>query len=221
MLALGLGLGTLDGAGFQASDAEATFDQAEQQLPAVADWIASSGLADPDRPGGPHRLLLRRLRRWIAMPELPVRYRRCLDRVRTGLGLPEDATSPLDGALGEHVATAYAAARREHLEPYLAERPYLLEHLALNQLWLGTFPYHPERSFAEEHALLAFRIGLMRLHLVGAAAAEGALTDALVVETVQAFDKYVDDLSFWDRTTKMLRDERALDPSSIAALLLA
>jgi lysine-N-methylase len=221
MLALGLALGTLDGAGFQVSDAEATFDQAEQQVPAVAEWIETSGLADPDRPGGPHRLLLRRLRRWIAMPDLPARYRGSLDRIRTGLGLPEDATSPLDGAVGERVATAYATARREHLEPYLAERPYLLEHLALNQLWLGTFPYHPERTFAEEHGLLAFRIGLMRLHLAGAAAAEGVLTDALVVETVQAFDKYVDDLSFWDRTSKLLRDEQALDPPSIAALLLA
>jgi hypothetical protein len=155
------------------------------------------------------------------MPDLPTRYRRCLDRVRTGLGLPDDATTPLDGSLGERLATSYAAARRQHLEPYLARRPYLLEHLALNQLWLGTFPYHPERTFAEEHALLAFRIGLTRLLLTGAAAAEGALTDALVVETVQAFDKYADDLSFWDRIMRLLRDERALDPPSIAALLLA
>ena len=155
------------------------------------------------------------------MPELPERYRRCVERVRDGLGLPADATTPLDGPLGERVAAAYAAARRDHLEPYLARRPYLFEHLALNQLWLGTFPYHPERTFGEEHALLAFRIGLARLHLVGAAAAEGALTDALVVETVQAFDKYVDGHSFWDRTIKLLRDERALDPPSLAALLLA
>jgi hypothetical protein len=38
---------------------------------------------------------------------------------------------------------------------------------------------------------------------------------------VQAFDKYADDLSFWDRTMKLLRDEHALDPPSITALLLA
>jgi hypothetical protein len=238
MLALGLALGALDGIGFQASDADATFDQAEQQMPAVAEWLESSGLAGPDgsasasesgRPAGrsagqsagPHRLLLRRMRRWIAMPELPDRYRHCVERVRLGLGLPLDATTPLDGPLGEQVAAAYARARRRHLDPYLDERPYLFEHLALNQLWLGTFPYHPERSFAEEHALLAFRIGLTRLHLVGAAAVEGALTDALVIETIQAFDKYVDGHSYWDRTMTLLRDEQALDPPSLAALLLA
>jgi lysine-N-methylase len=221
MLALGLALGSLDGAGFRAADAESTFDLAEQRLPAVAGWVEESGLGAGDGPGGPHRLLLRRIRRWIAMPELPARYRRCVERVRDGLGLPADATTPLDGPLGERVGAAYARARRKHLAPYLARRPYLLEHLALNQIWLGTFPYHPERTFAEEHALLAFRIGLMRLHLVGAAAAEGGLTDDLVVETIQAFDKYVDGHQFWDRTMKLLRDEQALDPPSLAALLLA
>jgi lysine-N-methylase len=221
MLGLGLALSSLDGAGFRATDAEATFDLGEQRLQAVADWLAESGLGAPGGLGGPHRLLLRRIRRWIAMPELPARYRRCVERVRVGLGLPEDATTPLDGSLGEQVAAAYAAARRQHFEPYLARRPYLFENLALNQIWLGTFPYHPERSFADEHAILAFRIGLTRLHLIGAAAAEGALTDELVVETVQAFDKYVDGHQFWDRTMKLLRDERALDPPSLAALVLA
>lgn len=221
MLALGLALSSLDGAGFRAADAEATFDLGETRLPAVAGWLDQSGLGAADGPSGPHRLLLRRIRRWIAMPELPSRYRRCVERVRDGLGLPADAAAPLDGPLGERLGAAYTAARRRHLEPYLARRPYLFEHLALNQIWLTTFPYHPERTFAEEHALLAFRIGLTRLHLVGAAAAEGGLTDDLVVETIQAFDKYVDGSSFWDRTMKVLRDEHALDPPSLAALLLA
>jgi lysine-N-methylase len=233
MLALGLALSSLTrpacpdagreggGAGFRAADAEATFDLAERRLPSVAGWIEESGLGAGDGPGGPHRLLLRRVRRWIAMAELPARYRRCVDRVHRGLGLPDDATTPLDGPLGERVSAAYAAGRQRHLDPYLTRRPYLFEHLALNQIWLGTFPYHPERTFAEEHALLTFRIGLIRLHLIGAAAAEGGLTDDLVVETVQAFDKYVDGQQFWDRTMKLLRDEQALDPPSLAALLLA
>lgn len=221
MLALGMALGTLDGAGFRAGDAEGTFDLAEQRLPAVAVWLADSGLDDAAPPIGPHRLLLGRVRPWLTMPDLPPRYRRCVDRLRVGLGLPDDATTPLDGPLGERIAAAYTAARHQHLDPYLRARPYLVEHVLLNQLWLGTFPYHPERTFAEEHALLAFRVGLLRLHLVGAAAAEGGLTDALVVETVQAFDKYVDGQEFWTRTLRLLRQEHALDPPSLAALLLA
>ena len=51
---------------------------------------------------------------------------------------------------------------------------------------------------------------------------DGAIMDSqLVVETIQAFDKYVDGHQFWERTFTMLRDERALDPPSLAALLLA
>jgi lysine-N-methylase len=237
MLAVGLALSGLDGAGFRASDADATFDQSAERLPALVAWLAESGLmtptnadptADPsadtaadDAPRGPHRLLLRRVRRWIAMPTLPTRYRRCLERLRDGLGLPADATTPLDGALGARVTAAYATAQRQHLEPFLARHPAFFENLVLNHIWLGTFPYHPERSFAEEHALLAFRVGLMRLHLVGAAAAEGALTDDLAIETVQAFEKYADSHQFWERTMKTLTDEDALDPGSLAALLLA
>ena len=172
-------------------------------------------------PHGPHRLLPRRIRTWIAMPDLPPRYRRCLDRLRAGLGLPEDATEPLDGELGQRVAAAYAAARRDHLDPYLARRPWLFENLLVNQILLTTFPYHPERTFADEHALLAFRVGLIRFQLVGAAAGAGRLADDLVVETIQAFDKYVDGHEFWDRTFRLMQREEALDPASLAALLLA
>lgn len=221
MMALGLALSSLDGGSFRAGDATATFDLAEQRLPSVEAWLRESGLGTVEGPRGPHRLLLRRIRRWIAMPNVPARYRVCLDRLRAGLGLPEDATSPLEGDLGERVSGAYALARRRYLEPYLEQRPYLFENLAVNQVWLGTFPYHPERTFAEEQALLAFRLGLARLQIVGAAAAEGGLTDALVVETIQAFDKYVDGHEFWDRTLRLLKQEQALDPPSLAALLLA
>ncbi len=227
MLALGLSLSALDGAGFGAADADDTFDQGEQRLPAIVTWLDGTGLTSGPTvgggaaPSGPHRLLLRRVRRWIAMPTLPPRYRQVMERVRDGLGLPDDATTPLDGDLAVRVGQAYAAARWNYLDPFLERRPTFFENLVLNHLWLGTFPYHPERSFAEEAALLAFRVGLMRLHLAGVAAAEGSLTDDLAVETVQAFEKYVDGHQFWERTMKLLKDEDALDPASLAAMLLA
>jgi lysine-N-methylase len=234
MLALGLAMGGLTGGdGFRAPDVDGTFDLAEGQLPDLKRWLAETGLEDSPSPSGrglgegsptprgPHRLLPRRLRTWIAMPDLPARFRKSLDRVKQGLGLPDDATAPLEGALGERVARAYANARRDHLEPYLAQRPWVFENLLVNQIWLTTFPYHPERTFAEEHALLAFRVGLVRFQIVGAAAHGGALTDDLLVETVQAFDKYVDGHDFWDRTYRLMKREKALDPASLAALLLA
>jgi lysine-N-methylase len=250
MLALGLALSVLSGLEvFLAADVEAAFDLAERRLVEVAGWLdeetgvnahhggvgiqGAHAPQDPPLRGiptgrqesggerGPHRLLPRRLRTWIAMPNVPPRFRLCLDRVKAGLGLPDDATAPLEGMLGERVTGAYARARRKHLEPYLVAHPWLFENLLVNQVWLTTFPYHPERSFGDEHALLAFRVGLVRFQLVGAAAYAGALTDELMVETIQAFDKYVDGHDFWDRTFRLMQREQALDPASLAALLLA
>jgi hypothetical protein len=151
------------------------------------------------------------------MQGVPARYRRCLDRLRDGLGLPTDPNAPLS----RRTLMAYRAALDGHVRPYLRARPHLLENVLTNLVHLSTFPYHPRRSFASEYAVLVCRVAMLQIHLVGAAAAEGRLTDELVVETVQAFDKYVDGHTFWDRTLKLLRDERALDPPSLAALLLA
>jgi hypothetical protein len=159
--------------------------------------------------------LLARLRTWIAMPNIPPRYRACLERVREGLGLPLRADEPLDPRTDER----YAAAREAHLLPYLRQRPYVLEHALLNHILLSSFPFHPVRSFLEEYALLVCRFGLLELHLVGAAAAEGELTDALVVETVQAFDKYADSADYWDRTLRLLRRSDALGLTAIWGLM--
>ena len=84
----------------------------------------------------------------------------------------------------------------------------------------GTFPFHPEHSFVDAWALLAFRHALLTLHLVGAAAWSGRLSDELLVETVQAFDKYADSPDYWERTLSLLRRENALTEPGVAALLM-
>ncbi len=165
--------------------------------------------------GGPSPVLLARARAWIAMPDLPARYRACLDRLRRGLALPDAADAPLE----PDTAKRFARARAEQYLPYLRRRPWLPEHALLNHVLLTSFPFHPTRSFFEEYALLVCRHGLLELHLVGAAAAEGELTDALVVETVQAFDKYADSGEYWDRTLALLRREGALSLEAMGELL--
>jgi lysine-N-methylase len=163
----------------------------------------------------PSPLLLERVRVWIAMGNLPPRYRACVERVRQGLGLPPGADEPIEPQTYER----YAVAREAHLVPYLRRRPYVLEHALLNHILLSSFPFHPVRPFLEEYALLVCRFGLLELHLVGAAAAEGGLTDALVVETVQAFDKYADSADYWDRTLRLLRRSDALGLATIWGLM--
>jgi hypothetical protein len=171
--------------------------------------------ASPPRADGPPALLLARVRPWIAMAGLPPRYRACLDRLRAGLQLAADPAEPP----GPGLAAAYAAGRAA-LRAYLRARPYVLEHALLNQVYLGNFPFHPARGFFAEHAVLAARHALLKLHLIGAAAAAGSLSDAVVVETVQAFDKYADSPDYWERTLRLLHREGALNQSGLADLLL-
>jgi hypothetical protein len=129
----------------------------------------------------------------------------CLERLRDGLRLSLDPAASLDVAVVQAYGDGLA-----RLRVYLRRRPWLLENVLANQLWVGNFPYHPRRGLLEEYALFISRHRLLELHLVGAAAAEGrrgrggGLSDALVVETIQAFDKYVDGPDFWERTLALL-----------------
>ena len=207
--------------GEPAADVEVAFDACELRLPDLANWLADNGPDATSGPVRPHHVLLRRLRRRLATPAVTPRHRAYQERLRTGLGLPDDPKTRLVGSLGDRVAAICSEAREKHLEPYLARRPYLLENLVANRLWRSTFPFHPERTFAEEHALLAFWIGLVRLQLIGAAAAEGQLIDELVVETIHGFHKYPTRRRFWDWTLTMLREAQALDRASLTALLHA
>src|SRR5207249_1926985 len=110
---------------------------------------------------------------------------------------------PLEPEQSERVARAYRSALPS-FRTYLRGRPYALENLLLNEVLAGNFPFHPEHSFLEEYAVFACRYALLKLHLVGAAAV-GALSDELLVETVQAFDKYADGPEYWERSLQLLR----------------
>ncbi|MDP8925111.1 MAG: flagellin lysine-N-methylase, partial [Chloroflexota bacterium] len=180
--ALGLALGELsDATHLHAESVDWAFAEAARHADRQWTRAADSG---PE----PSELLLARIRVWVAMQGVPARYRRCLDRLRDGLGLPTDPNA----SLSSRTRAAYAAALDGHVRPYLRARPHLLENLLANVIHVSTSPYHPRRSFASEYAVLVCRLAILIIHLAGAAAAERRLTDELVVETVQAFDKYAD-----------------------------
>ena len=207
--ALGLALGELSGGDvLHAESVEWAFAEAGRYLDRQGEH-ATDGDAEPSE------LLLARIRVWVAMQGVPARYRCCLDRLRDGLGLPTDPNAPLS----RRTLAAYRAALDGHVRPYLQARPHLLENLLTNVVHLSTFPYHPRRSFASEYAVLVCRVAMLEIHLVGAAAAEGRLTDALVVETVQAFDKYADSPDYWERVLVLLRQQDGLSLPRLWSLL--
>jgi hypothetical protein len=148
------------------------------------------------------------------MERLPGRYRRCLDRARDGLGI-----GAAGGPSANRTLRSCYAVGREHYRRYVDQSPHVLDNWLRAVALLGSFPYHPERGFFLEWAIFALRYGLVRLQLIGAAAAEGELTDDLVVETVQAFDKYVDGDEYWRRTLGLLERNGMLSLEGIARLI--
>jgi hypothetical protein len=209
LAALGIALAAFDATpAASPDDVDRIFDRAEHRL-------RPEEAASPRRP--PDNLpviLLDRLRTWVAMPGLPARPRACLDWVRRGLALPDDPSAPLDVRVHE----AYRAGLRL-VGAYLARRPYAFEHVVLNYVLVGTFPFHPTRRCFEECALLASRYVLLQLQCAGAARALGSLTDEAVVQIVQSFDKYVDSEDFWHRTLGRLDRAGALSPTGLTTIL--
>jgi lysine-N-methylase len=203
--ALGIALGRLDGWDeLSADEVDQAFEQAQPEL----ERRAAESSAEP------HPLLVERLATWVRMGRLPARYRRCLDRVRDGLGIGAD-----DRQIPRRTLRAGYAAGRQRLRRYVEHSPHVLENWLRAVALLGNFPYHPERGFFQEWAIFALRYGLVRVQLIGAAAAEGELTDDLVVETVQAFDKYVDGDEYWRRTLGLLERNGVLSREGIATMV--
>lgn len=97
-----------------------------------------------------------------------------------------------DAADKAHVAAACARATREHLSPYLDSRPFVLENYLVNQVLATTFPFGKDRTWFEAYSVLVAKYAVVRLLLAGVAAFERRMDDALLVETVQTFQRAVD-----------------------------
>jgi lysine-N-methylase len=124
-------------------------------------------------------------------------FRHCVERLRSGLRLDREAAGTVPGALAREAAgsgaedrvsaaavAAYDAASRAYFAPYVAASPHVLENYLVNQVYTSAFPFGLGQCFREDYALLVIWYALLRLYLVGVAAHEGRLTDALVVEVV-------------------------------------
>lgn len=92
----------------------------------------------------------------------------------------------------EQAASQYGDALRAVYAPYMAQRPQLMENLVVNAVYASAFPFTVGRTLYEDYAVLAVRYCFVKLHLVGAAAAEGALTDQIVVDIINVLERAVD-----------------------------
>jgi lysine-N-methylase len=190
----------------------------ERPLLEPPDLVRAFAEAEPllTEPPGPASFdlqepLLRRLRAWVAMRGVPARYRVVLDRLQLGLALPADPAA----ALGPETRAAYEQARQRWAR-YVASRAWLLENYLANHIWLSSFPFQPPGSFFDAYTRLICRYAIVRLHLIGAAGSVDEVGNDLVIETIQAFEKYADTPDYWQR---VLRVAGNLSADGLAALV--
>lgn len=153
------------------------------------------------------------------------------------LGATAPGGSPLavfHAAIGAGEATgreaqtaAYTAAHATTLEPFLRDRPWMLENYLLNELLAGAFPFGDAlfcgapvgcmSSFAQ----LAVRFGILQGLLTGVATSRGPdfCTDD-VVRTVAAVSRHFEhNRTFAQRSAAFLQEHRLANVAGLTALL--
>jgi lysine-N-methylase len=108
-------------------------------------------------------------------PGVSGRYLELVRRIRQGLA-----------------AEPYAGALTQLYQPYMARRPHVVENLLINHVYATSFPFVTGQSLYDQYLLLASQYLITKWHLVGLAAAEGRLTDALLVELVHLLRRAVE-----------------------------
>ncbi len=86
----------------------------------------------------------------------------------------------------------YEEAWETLYRPYVAGRPHVLENMLVNHVYASTFPFVIGRSFFDEYLMFATRFAVTKAHIVGMAAAQGRLTDELVVDIVHMLWRALD-----------------------------
>ena len=143
------------------------------------------------------------------------RYDQLVDRVARGLRLRRTAQA------GEDSIAAYDMAHEGIVRAYLDRRPHLLENFLVNHVYSTSFPFSGGRKPFDEYVLMSVRFALVKMLLVGAAACEGRLTDDLVIETIQPFERVVShDPSFLRHMLQLLKRSHAATMPFLTALVL-
>lgn len=133
-----------------------------------------------------------------------------------------------DGLGMDDPAQAYVDAASRFYQPFMDERPHIMENYLRNYLFKALFPFGPQkslyfehRSVFDEYLLLIVHYALVRGLLIGSAARHGEdFGEAQVVSTVQSFSKAIEhNLPFLKRILAFLEGRNLNSLVYMAALV--
>jgi len=212
LLALGLALRSLDNRTLARDEAAQTFDRYSRGLPAVEEQLAGARPLDSLRTELLRELIVER----FATAPVSQRYTAIVAKVEQGLQL--QANRMTDDAVISH----YNSALNDIYNPYMSQRPWLVANLLVNQVYSSVFPFGGGSTMFDDYLLLVLRYALIKLHLVGVAAFDGALDDAQVIEVVHVFQRTVDhDPGFLKHVVDLLRKNDLSSMAFMAILIVS
>jgi lysine-N-methylase len=159
--------------------------------------------------------LLGRLRPLDYFPagDMP-RYLTCVEKITEALGLAAETSR-------DDAAARYEAAARGFYEPYMAQRPYIMENLLISCIYASSFPFAAERTILDEYLALLMTYVVTKVHLIGAAAGERNLSDEIVVEVVHVLQRAIDhNAGYRVHAVEVLKERGSGDVASLPLLTL-
>jgi lysine-N-methylase len=120
----------------------------------------------------------------------------------------------------ENTLSLYQDHYKNIFEPYIKEKPYVLENYFVNLFFNARLPVGVHESLWDAYIHLCVVYSVAKLHLVGVAGYEKKMNDALIVETLYRFSRAMEhNEKFIKDIVQLVKDEE-LDSFAYMAILV-
>lgn len=107
----------------------------------------------------------------------------------------------------EDVGEKYKEAYLKYYEPFMKEHEYILENLLVNYIFKELFPIYSKEGVFDDYMKLSIHYSLIKMLLIGMAAYNKKLDEALIIKLVYSFSRAVEhNKVFFNNTFKLLKE---------------
>lgn len=125
-----------------------------------------------------------------------------------------------DDAKVEEIGERYKEAYLNYYEPFMKEHEYILENFLVNYVFKKIFPINSKKEVFDDYMKLVIHYSLIKMLIIGMAAYNKKLYEALIVRLVYSFSRAMEhNKIFFDNTFKLF-EENGYNTMSYMAILI-
>ena len=107
----------------------------------------------------------------------------------------------------EDVGEKYKEAYLNYYEPFVREHEYIFENLLANYMFKELFPINSKEGVFDDYIKIVIHYSLIKMLLIGMAASNKKLDEALIVRLVYSFSRAIEhNKIFFDNTFKLFKE---------------